>query len=325
MEEKVDIIVTVQEGNCRFDVFLTRYLGISRSFAAKIIENSSIRVDGEKKKPSFKLKAGMHIYGNFEREEKELSLKPSEIPLDVLYEDDWIIVINKPAGLVIHPGAGNTEHTLVHALLAKYPEIAGVGDPSRPGVVHRLDKLTSGVMVVARKIEAHTVLSHAFKAHEHTREYFAICYGRMPAEQGSIETYMQRHPKDRKRMTSRVKEGRKAVTHYQIVKQWKEFSLLKLSLETGRTHQIRVHLSDMGHPVAGDNQYGGRKRTSSIQDKILRSSIRNLSRQMLHAAILGIVHPGTGELMEFKAVMPGDMKELITVLDERGNSNCPMS
>jgi 23S rRNA pseudouridine1911/1915/1917 synthase len=315
VEEKVDIIVTVQEGGIRLDVSLAQHLGISRSFAAKLIGNGSILVDGGMRRPSFKVKPRMLVHGEFEREEKEVFLKPFETPLDVLYEDEWIIVINKPAGLVVHPGAGNTEHTLVHALLARYPEIARVGEPSRPGIVHRLDKLTSGVMVAARNQDAQTSLSHAFKAHEHTREYIAICYGRMPEAQGTIETFIQRHPRDRKRMTSKAMEGRKAITHYQVVKQWKEFSLLSLNLETGRTHQIRVHLSDMSHPVAGDIQYGGSKRSTSIRDKELRSYVKGLNRQMLHASMLGINHPDTGKRMEFRAEMPEDMKALILKLD----------
>lgn len=316
MEEKVDVIVEPRDGNNRLDLFLARYLDVSRSFAAKLIDDGRILVDGTMRRPSFKIKTQSRIHGAYEREKQEVSIKPRGIPLEVLYEDSWIVVINKPAGLVVHPGAGNTEHTLVHALLARYPGIAGVGEPTRPGVVHRLDKLTSGVMVAALNNASHAALSHAFKAHEHVREYMAIAYGHMPQGQGSIETFLQRHPKDRKRMTSRVNEGRKAVTHYEVVREWEEFSLLRLSLETGRTHQIRVHLSDLGHPVAGDAQYGGRKRAGSIKDKVLRSYIKNLHRQMLHAALLGITHPGTGLWMEFRAEMPEDMREFIRVLDE---------
>jgi 23S rRNA pseudouridine1911/1915/1917 synthase len=317
VEEKIDFIVTPQDSGNRLDVVVTRHSGMSRSFAVKLIEEGSVLVDGSMKRPSFKVKTGMHLSGAFDNRDAVSTLVPCELPLEVLYEDDWIVIINKPAGLVVHPGAGNIGQTLVNALLARYPDIAGVGDPARPGIVHRLDKLTSGVMVAARRNESYASLSRAFKAHAHTREYLAICYGRMPEEQGIIETYMQRHPKDRKRMTSRAGEGRKAVTRYQVVRQWKEFSLLRLRLETGRTHQIRVHLSDMGHPVAGDAQYGGRRRTVSIRDKTVKSCMQALTRQMLHAAVLGITHPGTGEWMEFKAEMPEDMQELIKVLEER--------
>jgi 23S rRNA pseudouridine1911/1915/1917 synthase len=244
-------------------------------------------------------------------------LKACEIPLDVIYEDQWIIVINKPAGLTVHPGAGNTDGTLVNALLAKYPQIKGVGDPDRPGIVHRLDKMTSGVMVVARSSDSHAILANAFKTHEHRRVYVAICYGHMPQIQGTIETFMQRNPKDRKKMTSRADKGRRAVTHWEVVKQWKGFSLLLLTLQTGRTHQIRVHLSDMGHPVVGDAQYGGRRRANSIEDPLLQSYMKALDRQMLHAFTLGITHPITNKQMEFKSEMPDDMNGVIRMLDER--------
>ena len=317
MEEKIDITVALDESGVRLDVLLSHRLSLSRSFAAKIIESGDVMVDGKARRPAFKVKAGMRLYGACKRSDGEGPLLPCEIALTILYEDDWIVVIDKPAGLVVHPGAGNVDCTLVHALIARYPDIGDVGEPTRPGIVHRLDKLTSGVMVVARSNEAYEALSRAFKAHEHKREYLAICYGHMPQDKGRIETYMQRNPKDRKRMTSRVHEGRKAVTDYQVIRQWNAFSLLRLSLLTGRTHQIRVHLSDLGHPVAGDVQYGGRRRVGAIADEILRSYIKGLTRQMLHALTLGITHPGSGRWMEFRSEMPEDMKAFIAMLDAR--------
>jgi 23S rRNA pseudouridine1911/1915/1917 synthase len=320
VEEKIDLSVSLRDRGVRLDVFLSRHLSLSRSYAARLIEDGNVVVDGEQKRPAFKVKPRMRVHGSLKRSEEGSSLQPCEIPLEILYEDEWIVVIKKPAGLVVHPGAGNADRTLVHALLARYPDIAGVGDPSRPGIVHRLDKLTSGVMVAAKNSQAHAALSRAFKAHEHLREYLAISYGHMPQDHGSIESCMQRHPRDRKRMTSKTKEGRMAITRYQVIRQWKAFSLLRLSLETGRTHQIRVHLSDLGHPVAGDAQYGGRKRAGAIADTVLRAYIKGLDWQMLHAAKLGITHPGTGTWMEFKADMPEDMQALIRLLDERKKS-----
>jgi len=317
VEKKIDLIVELEEWNDRLDVFLARHLGISRSFAAKLADGDHVLVDGKTKKPSQKLKPGYRVSVAYEQEVKNLPIQPWEMPLDILYEDESLVILNKPAGLVVHPGAGNSGQTLVHALLARYPEMAGVGEPARPGVVHRLDKLTSGVMVFARNREAHAALSFAFKTHEHAREYVAVCYGHMPQEQGSIETFMQRHPGDRKRMTSRVSKGRKAVTHYEVMKEWKEFSLVRLRLETGRTHQIRVHLSDMGHPVAGDAQYGGKRRTNSIRNRDVRSYVQGLHRQMLHALMLGLHHPSKRIWMEFRADMPQDMQEFIRVLDEK--------
>ncbi|MGD0211448.1 MAG: RluA family pseudouridine synthase [Desulfomonilia bacterium] len=317
MDEKIEIAATREDDGFRLDVFLTRHFPISRSFAARLIDEGRVMVDGSVKRPSFKLKDGMRVHGAYSLSGLNTPLMACEIPLDIIYEDPSIVVINKPAGLTVHPGAGNVGCTLVNALLAKYPEMRDVGDPNRPGIVHRLDKLTSGVMVAARSSDSHNLLVNAFKTHEHRREYMAVCYGHMPKGQGTIETFIQRNPKDRKRMTSRVDEGRKAVTHWTMIKQWKEFSLLLLSLKTGRTHQIRVHLSDMGHPVVGDAQYGGRKRANSIADAYLRHYIKALGRQMLHAALLGIIHPLTKEEMEFKSEIPEDMKELIRILDER--------
>jgi 23S rRNA pseudouridine1911/1915/1917 synthase len=195
--------------------------------------------------------------------------------------------------------------------------IQGVGHPDRPGIVHRLDKMTTGVMVVARSNDSYEILAKAFKAHEQRRVYMALCYGHMPQAQGTIETFMQRNPKDRKRMTSRTDKGRRAVTGWEVIKQWKGFTLVKLTLQTGRTHQIRVHMSDMGHPVVGDIQYGSRKRANSIEDPNLQAYVKSLNRQMLHAVKLGIIHPITKQQMEFKSEIPDDMNEVIRMLDER--------
>jgi len=317
VDEKIDFIIEHEDYGIRLDVILSKHLSISRSFAARLIDEGRVMVEGSMRRPSFKIKDGMRVQGSYSTMEEGLPLKACEIPLDVIYEDQWIIVINKPAGLTVHPGAGNVDGTLVNALLARYPQISGVGDPDRPGIVHRLDKLTSGVMVVARSSDSHAILANAFKAHEHRRKYMAICYGHMPQIQGTIETFIQRNPRDRKRMTSRADKGRRAVTHWEVIKQWMGFSLLLLTLQTGRTHQIRVHLSDMGHPVVGDAQYGGRRRANSIEDPLLQSYMKALDRQMLHAFTLGITHPITNEQMEFKSEMPDDMNQVIRMLDER--------
>jgi 23S rRNA pseudouridine1911/1915/1917 synthase len=317
VDEKIDFIAEYADYGIRLDIILARHLSISRSLAARLIDKGRVMVEGSMRRPSFKLKGGMRVQGTYFTMDAGLPLKACEIPLDVIYEDQWIIVINKPAGLIVHPGAGNADNTLVNALLAKYPQIQGVGDPDRPGIVHRLDKMTSGVMVVARSSDSYAILANAFKTHEHRREYVAICYGHMLQIQGTIETFMQRNPKDRKRMTSRADKGRRAVTHWKVIKQWKGFSLLLLTLQTGRTHQIRVHLSDRGHPVVGDAQYGGRRRANSIEDPLLQSYMKALDRQMLHAFTLGITHPITNKQMEFKSEMPDDMNGVIRMLDER--------
>ncbi len=318
MEKTLDVIVDSGQDEARLDVFLSRGLGVTRTLAARAVEEGRVLVDGRPRKPSFRLKAGMRIEAEITGE-KEAHARPDAvgIPLNILYEDRDIVVLDKPAGLVVHPGAGVHRATLVHALLYRYPEIAGVGSPERPGIVHRLDRLTSGVMVAARSAGAYDALVMAFKEHRHTRVYQAICYGRMDEQSGRIETFMDRHPKDRKKMSSRVAQGRQAVTDWRVIRQWEQFSFLELTLQTGRTHQIRVHLADMGHPVAGDPEYGGRKRANTITDPVVRSRVRKLGRQMLHAWKLGITHPETGQSMEFTSEMPEDMKALAALLDER--------
>lgn len=316
MEEKIDLIIPADDCGTRLDVLIANHLKISRSNAARIIEQGLVTVDGVCKRPSLRLKSGMRIAGAYEIEVKDERPISKDIPLEIIYEDQWIIVIDKPPGLAVHPGAGNQDNTLVNALLARYPEIAVVGEPSRPGIVHRLDKMTSGVMVAARHTDAYSVLKDAFQAHEHLREYLAIVYGHMPRLEGTVETFIQRNPRDRKKMTSRSGKGRKAITRWKVAREWKGFSLLHLSLQTGRTHQIRVHLSDMGYPIVGDSQYGGRKRPNCIKYPKLKSFIKMLERQMLHACTLGIVHPIKGEYVEFKSEIPDDMKLLMKIMDE---------
>jgi len=318
VEKALDIIVESGQEDARLDVFLSRSLGVTRTCAARAVEKGRALVDGRERKPSFRLKAGMRVEAEIAGEKKAgTCLEAVDIPLNILYEDQDIVVVDKPAGLVVHPGAGVNRTTLVHALLHRYPEIERVGSPDRPGIVHRLDKLTSGVMVVARSPGAYDALVTAFKEHRHTRVYQAICYGRMDEQSGRIETFMDRHPKDRKKMSSKVAQGRQAVTDWQVIRQWSRFSFLELKLQTGRTHQIRVHLADMGHPVAGDPEYGGRRRANTITDPVVRSRVGKLGRQMLHAWKLGITHPGTGQQMEFTSETPEDMKALAALLDQR--------
>jgi 23S rRNA pseudouridine1911/1915/1917 synthase len=315
VEDTFTLTAERAEAEARLDLFVSRRLGITRSEAARLIETGRVLVDGKPRKASFKLKEGMEVFARIVHEEEGTHLTGSDIPLAVMYEDRDIIVIDKPAGLVVHPGAGTVGDTLVNALIHRYPEIAKVGAPDRPGIVHRLDKLTSGVMVVARSPEAFVRLSAAFKAHEQERVYLAICYGHLGQASGRIETFMSRNPKDRKKMSSRVSEGREAVTRWQVMREWDQLSLLELRLETGRTHQIRVHLSDLGHPVAGDPEYGGKRKANIITDPAVRAKVKALGRQMLHAWKLGIVHPVTGEKMEFTSEPPRDFQELVSLLD----------
>jgi len=311
----IDMLVSGEGEGIRLDAFVAGAIGVGRGPAARAVEQGRIRVDGLARKPSFRLKQGMRVQGACPAPRQAGPVEPVGIPLEVLYEDEWIVVVNKPAGMSVHPGAGASGPTLAGALIARYPEMALVGDPERPGIVHRLDKLTTGVMVAARNAHAHAVLSRAFKAHEHTRIYLALCWGSPGKDSGTIETFMQRNPKDRTRMTSRAKEGRRAVTHWEVLKRWRDFALLRLKLETGRTHQIRVHLAESGHPVAGDPVYGPRRRARTIPDPRVRSALEALSRQMLHASLLGIRHPATGEYLEFTSEPPEDMRAFMSALD----------
>ena len=315
MAEKITFTTRDEDAGLRLDIVLSHHLQSTRSAAAHLVTKGNVLVDMKVRRPSFKLKAGMSLEVEIEGEKEPDTLKPYDIPLDILYEDPWIIVINKPAGLVVHPGAGNRDETLVNALIAQYPEIIGVGNEERPGIVHRLDKLTSGVMVVARNDQAYTSLSAAFKEHKQTRVYKGLCYGHMKESSGQIKTFMQRHPKDRKKMSSKVEEGREAITNWEVIEEWPQFSLLKMSLETGRTHQIRVHFNDIGHPVVGDAQYGGKKQANNITDPQIRSYVKSMDRQMLHAWLLGITHPDTGEWMEFSCEAPDEMQKFIKMLD----------
>ncbi len=306
----------VEDGGLRLDAYLAVALDVSRSKAAKLVDDGCVLVDGRKRKAAFKVEAGMQIVASVAEDQTAAGPQPRAMDLPIIFEDRDIVVINKPAGLVVHPGAGGEGDTMVNGLLARYPEIAAVGDPERPGIVHRLDKLTSGVMVVARSCEAYTELAAAFKRHGQQREYECICYGHLPQAEGRIETLIGRHPKDRKRMSTRVSDGREAITHWKVLSEWPGLSRLRLQLQTGRTHQIRVHLADMNHPVVGDPVYGGRKRVKEIMDPALRGYIRRIERQMLHATLLGFKHPVGGEYLEFKAPLPADMLELQSRLDK---------
>jgi len=312
----LEFTIEAPEVGLRLDACLASRLGISRSLATRLVEEGQALVDGQPRKPSFKLAAGQNVAATEPEVAPPDVLVPQNLPLKIIHADEAIIVIDKPAGLTVHPGAGQSDGTLANALLAHYPELVGLGDELRPGIVHRLDRLTSGVMVVARTPQALEKLTQAFKNHEQRRIYQAICYGQMARPSGRIETLYGRHPKDRKRMSSRVSEGREAITNWRVLKAWEGLSLVELELETGRTHQIRVHLSDSGHPVVGDPLYGGRSRLASIKHAEVRACVGAVERQMLHACLLGLNHPSTGEYLEFCSPLATDMRGLLDYLDE---------
>jgi 23S rRNA pseudouridine1911/1915/1917 synthase len=242
-----------------------------------------------------------------------MEVEAEAIPLKVLYEDRHLIVVDKPAGLVVHPGAGNYSGTLVNALLHRCPDLAGIGGVLRPGIVHRLDKDTSGVLVVAKDDLAHRSLSDQFRKHTAERNYMGIVFGQL-AEEGQVDAPVGRHPTHRKKMSARPRKGREARTHWRVLERFRFFNLAEFRLQTGRTHQVRVHLSSIGHPILGDPLYGGRKRLASVEPLPLRQGLQRLKRQALHAASLGFVHPVTGDALKFSSPLPEDIQEAIALL-----------
>jgi 23S rRNA pseudouridine1911/1915/1917 synthase len=275
-----------------------------------------VSVDGKVvTKPRVKLIGGEDITIEAEIEEA-VTYAPEDIPIDIIYEDDHILVVNKPTGLVVHPGAGNSDGTLLNALLFHYPDIVHV---ARAGIVHRLDKDTTGLMVVAKTVEAQTHLVTSLQAREITREYEAVCTGTLTGG-GMVDKPIGRHPTKRTHMA--VNEtGKDAITHYRIAEKYRAHTRLRLRLESGRTHQIRVHMAYLTHPLVGDPVYGGRAKPPKGCEKELLSLLRNFGRQALHAAMLSLEHPITGELMEWHAPIPDDMVRLKECLRQDTKDN----
>ena len=299
----------------RLDSFVARCVdGMTRATAQRLIEAGQITVDGRPQKPSLKLKGGERLTVTIP---PPVAAAPAAeaIPLEILFEDRHLVVVNKPAGMVVHPGAGNSGGTLVNALLGHCTDLSGIGGELRPGIVHRIDKDTSGVLVVAKSDAAHQSLSDQFKVHSIKRVYLALVYGSPKEDKGRLESAIGRHPVDRKRMSGKAKHGKHAVTHWRVVGRYSGITLLRLMLETGRTHQIRVHLSEAGHPLVGDDVYGGGGRLANVSDTVLRKLIKALGRQALHAKTLGFIHPVTGEYLEFDTELPEDMARIVAYLD----------
>ena len=303
----------------RLDVLVASFLAqYPRAFVARLIVDEHIRVDGRPKKPGYRVKSGEQISGVIPPPENG-EIKPEPIPLDILFEDEHIIVVNKKPGLVVHPAPGNAGGTLVNGLLYHCPDLGGVGGELRPSIVHRLDKDTSGTLVVAKNEAAHTHLSRQFKSRQVQKVYLALVYGYLKSPTGSVQLPVGRHPKDRKRMSIVSAGGRSAQTDWTVKEQFNGFTLLELNLKTGRTHQIRVHCNAIHHPIVGDKIYRPRKLEKTIAAGHLQSaeiiqSLKSVSRQMLHAWRLGFRHPFTGEAVSFESPLPQDMSQLISKL-----------
>ncbi|GFE62204.1 RluA family pseudouridine synthase [Geobacter sp. AOG2] len=298
----------------RLDLFICREMaGETRATVQRLIEAGNVLVDGKTARPSLKLKGGECIQVEIPPPQAA-EPQPEAIPLEVLYEDGDLIVINKQAGMVVHPGAGNSTGTLVNALLAHCSDLSGIGGELRPGIVHRLDKDTSGVLVAAKNDRAHQSLSSQFSVHSVKRIYQALVYGSPKEDTGKIEGIIGRHPTERVRLSGKAKSGKHAVTRWRVKERYGRMSLVELRLETGRTHQIRVHLSEAGFPLLGDPLYPDGGRFNNLTDPQLRKLITTLGRQALHARTLGFIHPATGEFMEFTTEPPEDMAAVIEYL-----------
>jgi 23S rRNA pseudouridine1911/1915/1917 synthase len=295
----------------RLDQFLAEtYLRLSRSQVKNLIENHHIFLNQRPTKPSARIKTGDLISGSLPQPTL-LSLVPESLPLAILYEDPSILVIDKPPGMVVHPACGNVSGTLVNAILFHCKDLAGINGVLRPGIVHRLDKDTSGVMVIAKEDEAFHQLTKQFKNRTVDKVYLAIVYGTFSQDEGVIDSPIGRHPTVRKRMSTLTKRGRSAITRWKKVEEWEGCTLLEIFPQTGRTHQIRVHLSSIGHPVLGDSLYGRKGRYGVIHNSVLKEGVKKLNRQALHAQRLGFTHPRTGDRVQFESPLPRDMREVL--------------
>ena len=284
----------------RLDRYLAKAVpAISRSRVQRIILDGKVRVNGRPlRRPSYTVAPGEEISLEIPPPET-LDLKPQKIPLDILHEDEWLLVLDKPAGMVVHPGAGHSEGTLVNALLAHGPKLSRMGGAAKPGLVHRLDKDTSGLMVVAKDDATHWNLSRQFAGRSVLRVYQAVVRGRMERDEGTIDAPIGRHPVQRKKMAVRMDSERDAITRYKVIKRFRNATLLELYPQTGRTHQLRVHLASIGHPILGDAEYG---------------VAGGFSRQALHAHRLGFVHPAIEQRVEFSSPLPRDLQREISRL-----------
>ncbi|MBR2383635.1 MAG: RluA family pseudouridine synthase [Anaerotignum sp.] len=284
----------------RIDVFLAENMeDLSRSGVQKLIDEGMITLNGGKTKANYKLRE-KDVIDVTVPEVKEVEILPEDIPLDILYEDADVIVVNKPQGMVVHPAPGHTSGTLVNALIFHCgDDLSGINGEKRPGIVHRIDKDTSGVLMIAKNDMAHQSLAAQLAEHSITRKYNAVVYNGFNEDEGTVNEPIGRNPQDRKKMAVTQKHSRHAVTHYRVIERMEKFTLIEAQLETGRTHQIRVHMTYIGHPLLGDPVYGPKKQPVSLEG------------QALHARVLGFIHPRTGEYMEFEAPLPPYFEALL--------------
>lgn len=298
--------VEAEDEGKRIDIYLNELLDeLSRSALQKLIKASLITVNDKSFNKSLKIKTGDVIRVEIP-EAKEITVEPKNIPIEVLYEDEDVIVVNKEQGMVVHPAPGHYDDTLVNALLYRCKDsLSGINGELRPGIVHRIDKDTSGVLVIAKNDNAHRALSEQLSAHSMKRIYYAVVYNGFNEQEGTVSANIERAKNDRKKMAVVPVGGRRAVTHYTVLESLGKFTFIKLQLETGRTHQIRVHMSHIGHPLLGDTVYSSAKPPFDLQG------------QVLHAGILGFIHPRTGEYMEFSSPLPEYFEKVLDLLRNR--------
>lgn len=303
----------------RLDRFLAEQLPeLSRSQLKRLIDDGQVSIAGAAVKAGLKLRGG-EVIGILLPEPEPVDALPEAIPLAILFEDPHLIVIDKPAHMVVHPAPGHRGGTLVNALLHHCRDLSGIGGVLRPGIVHRLDKDTSGVMVATKDDRTHQQLARQFKAHTIQRRYRALVHGLVQNQQGTIDRPIGRHPAQRLKMSSSTRCGRRAVTHWQVLRRYDRdrLTLLDLKLETGRTHQIRVHLAEMNLPVVGDPLYGSARFAKGLADAQLRKLVEQLDRQFLHAWQLGFIHPQSGAALEFRAPLPQELQGVINYLEKK--------
>lgn len=291
---------TAEETGVRLDKFLAEKLPeFSRSYIQKLIQGGNVTVNQKTVKSNYKISSGEFVQIHVP-EPEEPDILPEDIALDILYEDDDILIINKPKGMVVHPAPGHYSGTLVNAIMYHCKEnLSGINGVLRPGIVHRIDMNTTGSLLICKNDRAHRILAEQLKEHSITRKYHAIVYGNFKEDEGTVNAPIGRHPTDRKKMSTKSPNGRRAITHYRVLERFGDFTYIECQLETGRTHQIRVHMASIGHAILGDDVYGPAK------------SPYNLNGQTLHAKILGIRHPSTEEYMEFDAPLPEYFQELL--------------
>ena len=295
------VIIDENSAGGRVDSFIASYFDeLSRSAAGKLIEDGSVEVNGKSVSKNYKLRKGDVLTVSIP-EPKEYEILPENIPLDIAYEDDDLLVVNKPKGMVVHPASGHYSGTLVNALMFHCRDsLSGINGVMRPGIVHRIDKDTSGLLIVAKNDFSHRLLADQIKEHSFKRKYQAVVYGNFRNDEGTVDAPIGRHPSERKKMTVTLNNSRNAVTHYRVLGRYQGFTHLELTLETGRTHQIRVHMAHIGHPVAGDPVYGPRKVITSLEG------------QCLHAYYISFTHPRTGETLTLSSPLPEYFKTFLS-------------